>query len=48
MAFLRRFVSLFALAAILLPAFAETPQQPSPQQQPQQQSKPKCTDTAPM
>jgi hypothetical protein len=46
MSFMRRFVSVLALAAILLPAFAQTPQQPSPNQPTpqQQQSKPKCTD----
>jgi hypothetical protein len=45
MSFMRRFVSVLALAAILLPAFAQTPQQPTQgQNQQQQQSKPKCTD----
>lgn len=47
MSFMRRFVLVLALAAILLPAFAQTSQQPSPNQPTpqQQQSKPKCTDT---
>jgi hypothetical protein len=46
MHFVRRVVSILALAAILVPAFAQTSQQPSkqPNQQQQQQSKPKCTD----
>jgi hypothetical protein len=47
MSFIRRFVSVLAVAAILLPAFAQTTQQPSQdqnQQQQQRQSKPKCTD----
>jgi hypothetical protein len=46
MSFIRRFVSVLALAVILLPAFAQTPQQPSPNQPnpQQQQSKPKCAD----
>jgi hypothetical protein len=45
MSFMRRFVSVLALASILLPAFAQTTQQPSQDQnQQQQQSKPKCTD----
>jgi hypothetical protein len=44
MSLMRRFVSTVALAAILLPAFAQTPQpQPSPNP-PSQQQKPKCTD----
>jgi len=45
---MRRVVSVLMLAAILLPAFAQSsPHQPSPNQTPpqQKQSKPKCTDT---
>jgi hypothetical protein len=47
MSFIRRFVSVLVLAAVLSPAFAQTSQQPSPNQPTpqQQQSKPKCTDT---
>ena len=45
MYFVRRFVSIIALAAILVPAFAQTPQQPNPSSQQQQQQKPKCTDS---
>ncbi len=46
MSLMRRFVSVLTLVAILLPAFAQAPQQPQSQSQPnqQQQSKPKCTD----
>jgi hypothetical protein len=49
MSVVRRFVTVFVLGAILLPAFAQTTQQkPSDQQtqqqRQQQQSKPKCTD----
>jgi hypothetical protein len=45
MSLVRRFFSALALASILLPAFAQTVQQPTQdQQQRQQQSKPKCTD----
>src|ERR1700689_3201394 len=46
MSFVRRFASVFALAALLLPSlFSQTPQ-PSTNQQTQQQEKqkPKCTD----
>jgi hypothetical protein len=47
---LRRFISVFALATVLLPSpFAQTPQssnsQPIQQQQQQENPKPKCTDT---
>jgi len=47
MSFTRRFVSLIAVATLLLASlFAQTPQQPSPNQpaQQQQKSQPKCTD----
>jgi hypothetical protein len=44
MSFMRRFVSILALAAILAPAFAQTSQQQNQPSQ-QQQQKPKCTDT---
>lgn len=47
MSFVRRFVSLIAVATILLASVsAQTPQQPSPNQPAQQQQKPqpKCTD----
>ena len=46
MSFVRRFVSVLALASLLLLAPAQTNQQPTQDQsrQRQQQSKPKCTD----
>jgi|SRR5277367_1021932 len=45
MPFMRRFLSVLALASILLPAFAQSTQPPKQDQnQQQQQSKPKCTD----
>jgi hypothetical protein len=41
-----RFISVLALASVLLPAFAQTTQQTTQDQnQQQQQQKPKCTDT---
>jgi hypothetical protein len=48
MSLVRRFISVFTLAAILLPAFAQNPQQQSPNQaspqEQQQKSQTKCTD----
>jgi len=44
MNFIRRIISVLALASVLLPAFAQTTQQ-SPQNQKQQQQQQKCTDT---
>lgn len=47
MSHLRRFVSALVLAALLIPVFAQTPQQPSPNQAApqQQQAKTKCTNS---
>lgn len=44
MSIVRRLISVFVLAALLFPAFAQTSPQPSTKQANQQQQKPKCTD----
>jgi hypothetical protein len=44
MSFMRRFVSVLALAAVLLPSLLAQNPQPSTNQQTQQQQKPKCSD----
>ena len=45
MSLIGRLACIVALASILLPAYAQTPQQPSNNQPNQQQQKPKCTDS---